>query len=261
MDEDWILRTDDGSVSVLTLNRPDRFNALVPEMVRAYVQALREADADPDVRVIVVTGAGKGFCSGADLSILAQGPENLDRFVDGFSTDDMFTAAMSLGTPVAMAVNGAAAGVGMVLALSGDVRFAASGASFISAFTRLGLTAEYGIAWLLPRLVGEGRAREILLSGRPVAAEEALRIGLVDAVSDDALATALSWAHDVAAHCSPSAMATMKGQLRRSAEQSLPQQLTESLALMSQSFRWPDLAEAMTARAEKRAPDFPPRHG
>ena len=161
--------------------------------------------------------------------------------------------------PVVMAVNGPAAGVGFVLAMTGDIRFAAPSATFISAFVRLGLVAEYGSAWLLPRLVGQGQASEILLSGRTVDAAEALRMGLVERVSDDPLAEAVHWARQVAAECSPTSLATIKRQLLASGAQTYPQSLDESLSLMRVSFRSPDIAEALLARAQKRPVDFGPR--
>lgn len=243
-------------VAVITFNRPDRLNALTPDMGAAYAAALREADADPAVRVAVVTGAGRGFCSGADLSVLAQGPQALDGFVAQTADDDLPTAALSVGIPVAMAVNGPAAGLGFVIALTGDVCFASPQARFISAFSRLGLVAEYGVAWLLPRMVGRQRAAEILLSGRPVDADEALRLGLVQSIHDDALAAAMAWARDVADNCSPSSLRTIKGQLIDADTQDVSESTMHSLQLMRESFRGPDLAEALLAKSERRPPSF-----
>lgn len=243
-------------VATVTFNRPDRLNALTASMGVAYADALRSLDADPGVRVIVVTGAGRGFCSGADLSVLGQGPEALDGFLADSAGGDSPTLARDIDTPVVMAVQGAAAGLGFVIALSGDVVFAGPQARFISAFSRLGLVAEYGIAWLLPRLVGGARAAEILLSGRPINADEAYRLGLVSAVVDDPLATALSWARDVADSCSPFSTATMKRQLRAASESTWDDALGLSLRLMGESFRGPDLVEALTAKLQGRAPAF-----
>lgn len=243
-------------VALITLNRPDRLNALTSGMGAAYAQALREADADPEVRVAVVTGAGRGFCSGADLSVLAQGPEALEGFVSETAWDDLPTSALDVSIPVVMAVNGPAAGLGFVIALTGDMCLAAPTARFISAFSRLGLVAEYGVAWLLPRMIGRQRAAEILLSGRSVDAIEAERIGLVQGVHDDVVAAALDWARDVAAHCSPTSLATMKRQLRSADDAGLRPSIEESLTLMRTSFRGPDLAEALLAKAAGRAPDF-----
>ena len=243
-------------VAVITLNRPDRLNAVTADMGLAYAEALRTAEADPAVRVAVVTGAGRGFCSGADLSVLAQGPEALESFTADQPFEALPTCALAVSIPVVMAVNGAAAGLGFVMALTGDVCFASPQARFISAFSRLGLVAEYAVAWLLPRQIGRQRAAEILLSGRSVDAEEALRIGLVHGVANDALDAAMEWALDVAANCSPASLAAMKRQLDASANQTLRESMDESLRLMAASFRQPDLAEALMAKMEKRPPNF-----
>ena len=246
-------------ICVIRLNRPERLNAILPRMGRDYAAALRAADADPQVRVVVVTGNGRGFCAGADLSILAEGPDALDDFVRAQSTDDLPTIAMELSCPVVMAVNGAAAGIGMVLALAGDVRFASPTARFISAFSRLGLTAEYGVAWLLQRQVGAARAYEILLSGRTVSAQEAAQIGLVHQIADDPFEAAMAWARDVADNCSPMSLAVIKAQLVAAGREDFATHLPTSLNHMSESFRWPDLTEALTAKITRRAVSFPDR--
>ena len=243
-------------VAIITFNRPDRLNALTPGMGAEYAAALHRADADPDVRVAVVTGSGRGFCSGADLSVLAQGSDALDGFVAQTTDDDLPTAALDVGIPVVMAVNGPAAGLGFVIALTGDVCFASPRTRFISAFSRLGLVAEYGVAWLLPRLIGRQRATEILLSGRAIDADEALRLGLVHSIHDDALVAAMEWARDVATHCSPSSMRTIKRQLTDADTADLPTSTARSLRLMRESFRGPDLAEALIAKGEGRPPEF-----
>ena len=153
-------------------------------------------------------------------------------------------------------INGAAAGLGFVIALTGDVCFASPQARFISAFSRLGLVAEYGVAWLLPRMIGRQRAAEILLSGRPLDAQEAQRAGIVHAVHDDVVAAAMDWARVVAAHCSPASLRTIKAQLAASDTADFATSTRESLALMRESFRGPDLAEALLAKASRRPPAF-----
>jgi enoyl-CoA hydratase/carnithine racemase len=170
----------------------------------------------------------------------------------------MPTIISELSIPVVAAVNGPTAGAGFVLPLAADVRFASPTATFASMFSRLGLLGEYGCAWLLPRIVGPARASELLLSGRTVSADEALAIGLVSSVTDDVLTTALEWAHDVAAHCSPKSLRGIKAQLLASQNQSFAAAGAQSLIEMRESFRWPDLLEALAARAEKRSPNFPP---
>lgn len=249
-------RAADG-IAVITLNRPERLNALLPGMGERYAGLLRAADADPAVRAIVVTGAGRGFCSGADLSVLAEGAEALTGYAS--AREELPTAALTLGTPVVTAINGPCAGIGFVLAICADVRFASPTAVMSTSFSRLGLIAEYGSAWLLTRLVGLAHATDILLSGRPVTADEAARIGLVTAVDDDPLARAMAWARDIADHCSPTSLAVIKRQLLDVDGQSLDEAVDVSLAEMLASFRRADLPEAIASRVEKRPPMFDPR--
>jgi enoyl-CoA hydratase/carnithine racemase len=246
-------------ISVITLNRPDRLNALLPGMGEEYSNLLRRADADPRVRAIVVTGAGRGFCSGADLGVLAEGAETLNGYLDDQSVDILPTAALRIGTPVATAINGPCAGIGFVLAISADARFAHPTATFSTSFSRLGLIAEYGVAWLLTRLVGLATATDLLITGRTVSGDEAAGLGLVNAVSDDAVGAAMDWARDVADNCSPSSIAVIKRQLLEADQQDLRAAVDASLVEMRAAFGRPDLAAAVTAKMEKRPVTFPPR--
>jgi len=247
-----------GAVAQVTLNRPERLNALLPGAVRHYAQILRAADADPNVRAIVVTGAGRGFCAGADLAILSAGTEALNAFMAEQRDEDVPTIALSIGTPVITAINGPAVGLGFVIALAADLRIAGSSASFASVFARLGLVAEYGIAWLLPRLVGLGSATDLLLTGRTIDAQEAANLRLVQAVADDPLAEALRRAQELAEFISPASVRTMKAQLLAASTQDLHTATADSLVRMRAGFGNPDLAEALTARSEQRAPRFQP---
>lgn len=253
-----VLCSVDGAVATVVLNRPDSLNSLTPEMGRLLVETLREVDARSDIRAAVLTGAGRGFCSGADLRVLAQGAQALDRFATDPVLGTLPATMAGMRIPLVAAVNGPSAGVGFVLALLADVRFAAPTATFASAFSRIGLTAEYGSAWLLPRLVGMSRATEILLSGRPVDAAEAERIGLAHAVADDVVEAATQWATAVATGCSPTSLAAIKDQLRAASATTFADAESASRTLMTDSFRWPDLPEALLARSEKRSPQFPP---
>ena len=247
---------ENATVAVVTLNRPERLNALTPEMAPFYAATLQKLDADPSVRAIVVTGAGRGFCSGADLSSLAGSTDDLLAYVRGQTIDSLPLVALTLATPVATAINGPCAGIGFVLAMSADARFVSSDATLSTTFARLGLVAEYGIAWLLPRLVGLPVATDLLLSGRTVTGEEADRLGLATS-TDDAVASALTWARDIATHSSPRSTAMMKRQLLEAEGLTLPEALTKALDAMAEAFTWPDLAEALAARANNRAPQFP----
>lgn len=245
----------EGGVAVVTLNRPEKLNALTPQMQRRYAAVLGELDADPAVRVVVVTGAGRGFCSGADLGILADTGQRTTLAPDA---SVLPTVALDISKPVVAAVNGPVAGIGFALMLACDVRFFADGARVGTTFARLGLVAEYGLSWLLPRVVGTGRALELLMSGRAVDAGEALRIGLAHEVVSGrpVLERALEWARDVAVRCSPRSLAAIKGQVYGDLGASRGEAQSRALALMAESFGWGDLAEALAARREGRDPVF-----
>jgi enoyl-CoA hydratase/carnithine racemase len=264
-DADTVLVAKDRGVVTVTLNRPHTLNAVTPAMERRYVEAMRAADADPTARVIVVTGAGRGFCSGADLGRLANtdalAGQVADRDepagqVDGPSV--LPAAAMYVRKPVVAAVNGPVAGMGFALMMSCDVRFLAADARVGTTFARLGLVAEYGLSWLLPRSIGRGHAIELLMSGRIIDSDEALRIGLVQQVvaGQPVLDRALAWAHDVADNCSPRSLAEIKRQFYADDTATFDEALSRSLAAMRASFGWGDLPEALAARQEKRAPGF-----
>jgi enoyl-CoA hydratase/carnithine racemase len=250
-----LYRVEEG-VAVLTLNRPERMNAITPELERRYFELLEEAGRSPEVRVIVVTGAGKGFCAGADVQALAD--LGAGRGWEGAGRPQIFPTGIP--KPIVAAINGACAGLGLVWALVTDVRFAAAGAKFTTAFVRRGLIAEHGSSWLLPRLVGHGRALDLLLSGRVFLAEEALEIGLVQRVlpPEELLPAALEYARDLAKNCSPAAMATIKWQLYRHSAVDLPQALEESNAAMVRSLRAQDFREGVASFIERRPPRFEP---
>ncbi len=243
-------------VATITLNRPEKRNALTPAMVDRYVELMHEADDDPAVRAIVLTGAGKGFCSGADLGLLAEGEETLRKFLPG--TPATVDAAIRTRKPVVAAVNGAVAGIAFGLLVGADVRIASQDATFATMFARLGLVAEYNTSWMLQRLLGLPNAMELLLSGRTIDADEAHRLGLVQRVvpAGTVLSAALDYARDLAHNCSPRSLAAIKSQVYADAERSRGEALAASIRLMGESFGWPDLAEAILARQEKRPPNF-----
>jgi enoyl-CoA hydratase/carnithine racemase len=255
-DDDPVLVAKDRGVVTVTLNRPQTLNAVTHDMELRYVDALRAADADPTARVIVVTGAGRGFCSGADLGRLA----DTDALAAGRPAGSpvLPTAAMDVRKPVVAAVNGPVAGMGFAIMMSCDVRFLAQDARIGTTFARLGLVAEYGLSWLLSRSIGRGHALELLMSGRIIGSDEALRLGLVEEVvtGQPVLDRALAWAHDVADNCSPRSLAQIKRQLYDDDTATFAESMSRSLALMRDSFGWEDLPEALAARREKRAPGF-----
>jgi enoyl-CoA hydratase/carnithine racemase len=242
-------------VALLTLNRADRLNALVPAMRELWHDLLERAAADPQVRAIVVTGAGRAFCSGADIKRLE---DAADGTLEPFRDTRPWTFPLTIPKPIIAAINGACAGGGLVQALMCDVRFAAAGAQFTTSFARRGLIAEHGISWLLPRIVGSSRALDLLLSARVVTAEEAAAMGLVDRVLAPAhlLGEALGYAADLARFCSPRAMATIKRQVYSHLTGSLELAVTDSDRLMQASLDSPDLAEGVRSFKERRAPSF-----
>lgn len=245
-----------GRVRVLTFNRPERLNAWTDALEDQYFDLLEDADDDPGIRAIVVTGAGRGFCSGADLDELS-GAAGTDA--EAPLRTRPRDLPLTIRKPLIGAVNGVAAGLGFVEALYCDVRFGGPATRFTSAFAKRGLIAEYGIAWLLPRLVGRSRAADLLMSSRMVDAAEAHRIGLVDHfVERDILAAAIAYANELAVHCSPRSMAAIKKQLSRCSEQTYPQAVAESETLMVEAFRDVDVVEGIASYAERRNPNFPP---
>lgn len=255
-----------GGVLVVTLNRPEKLNAWTATMAEQFGEAIASAAADPEVRVIVVTGAGRAFCAGADMGLLAElsessapvdtGPVDPAPVDPGQQRPTHLLA--TIDKPVIAAVNGAAAGLGFVQALYADVRFASPQAVFLTAFARRGLIAEYGASWLLPRLVGAGRAADLLLSGRRVEATEAHRIGLVDhLVTDgDVVEAAVAYAEELVTWCSPTSMKVIKQQFRDDADRGFCVAVADAERLMVDSFAGDDLAEGVASFTERREPRY-----
>ncbi len=252
--------TRDG-VRTIWFYRPERRNAMTLDMFQGYYEALRAADADPAVRAVVVTGAGDWFCTGADPEALRAllDAEHQDELVHTLGFDPHLPA--TLDTPIVAAVNGGAAGLGLVHALYADIRFLAAEARLATAFSRLGLIAEYGSAWLLPRLVGVGNALDLLVSGRKIDATEALRMGLAQRVlpRDQVLPAAQAYAADLAAHCSPASMAVIRRQVYSGLETGLGEAAAEALRLMAASLAGADFGEALASLAQRREPGFAAR--
>jgi len=247
-------------IAILTLNRPERLNAWNGDLASRYFELLDRAAADPTVKVIVVTGAGRGFCAGADMDTL--------QAIGGDSRGGAESAAggrpqhytTTVPKPVIAAVNGACAGIGMVQALMCDIRFAAAGAKFTTAFSRRGLIAEYGMSWVLPRLVGTSRAMDLLFSGRVFLAEEAAAMGLVNEVvaPEHLLDRTLEYAADLAINASPTSIAVMKQQVYADQMRSVAAASDDAIELMKASLRRSDFKEGVASFLQKRPPAFQP---
>lgn len=258
---DPVLYDVNDGVALITLNRPERLNAWNAELGRAYHDRLDDAEADPDVRVIVVTGAGKGWCAGADMDLLQGIGGSHNQTADDAEPDLRDTRRhIEIPKPVIAAINGACAGLGFVYALSADLRFAAEGAKFTAAFSRRGLIAEYGASWYLPKMVGQAVALDVLMSGRVFLAEEAKEMGIVNKVfpPGELLEATMAYAQEMATLVSPTSMAVMKHQIYRHPQLSVDEAVEESLELMRQSLRRSDFKEGVASFVEKRTPRFAP---
>jgi enoyl-CoA hydratase/carnithine racemase len=253
---------DDG-VAVVTLNRPERLNAWTQQLERDYFATLAELAGSADVRVIVVTGAGRGFCAGADMQELQGLGENGVAAAEVERERTPQTYPLSVAKPIVAAINGPCAGIGLVQALMCDVRFVAEDAKLTTAFARRGLIAEHGISWILPRLVGPARALDLLLSGRVVLGREAAELGLANRVTprETVLEETLAYAHELATQCSPASMATIKRQVYAALARPLDAALADADRLMLESFSGPDFVEGVASFVERREPSFAPLSG
>ncbi len=262
----------DARVATITLNRPDKLNAWTRTMETEVRAAMTAAGNDDAVRAIVLTGAGRGFCAGADMSLLsdvsASGgdarpgdaapggiPGGLDLPPDYHLRYAYFP---TVPKPVIAAVNGPAAGLGLIMALYCDVRFAADSAVFTTAFARRGLIAEHGISWLLPALVGHAHALDLLLSARKVDASEALAMGLVNQVhpAPALMDAATAYARDLAENVSPRSIRVMKRQVYRAVLQSLEDATLIANAELPGSFVSEDFKEGVAHFLEQRPARF-----
>ncbi|HEY6443450.1 MAG TPA: enoyl-CoA hydratase [Candidatus Acidoferrales bacterium] len=259
-------------VATITLNRPEKLNAWTAVMEQEVRSAIEEAERDDQVRVIVLTGAGRGFCAGADMSLLSN---VADRGLDEVTRDQALQTGAAregvrrdfqkkysyfpaVGKPVIGAINGPVVGLGLVIALYCDLRWASDAARFSTAFARRGLIAEYGMAWMLPRLVGLPNALDLLLSARTIDAAEALRTGLVNQVfpNDVFLQRVGENARDMASSVSPRSLRVIKRQVYDAMFQTLSEAFETSEREMLASLQSKDFKEGVAHFIEKRAPAF-----
>ena len=253
-------------VALVTFNRPERMNAWGGGLAAGFYAALDAAEADPAVRVVVVTGSGRAFCAGADmgdLSSMESANTDGDTDISTMVGERHPHFVTTLRKPIVAAINGACAGIGLTQALMCDVRFAAAGAKFTTAFARRGLIAEYGISWILPRVVGWGAALDLLLTGRVFYAEEAAALGVVSEVvaPENLLPHAIAYAEDIAANCAPSSLAVIKQQVYGDTMTDVFEASAQAEKLMGESMLRPDFIEGITAFFEKRPPTFAPLKG
>lgn len=265
-----ILYAVEDGIATVTLNRPDKLNAWTATIEAEMREAMADAAADEAVKVIVLTGAGRGFCAGADMNLL----QSIDGDARGRETDHKtaqydvaqradyqtrYSYFPSIPKPIIAAVNGPCAGLGMVMALYCDMRFAARDTVFTTAFSRRGLIAEHGISWMLPKLVGHSRALDLLLSARKVGGEEAWQMGLVNQLFDDheaLLSGTYAYAKELAQMVSPRSMQVMKQQVYKAQFQTLAEAVATGNEEMLKSFVSEDFKEGVAHFVEKRAPNF-----
>jgi enoyl-CoA hydratase/carnithine racemase len=253
----------DSNIVTITLNRPDRLNAISGPMLESLSQALRDADHDREVRVIIVTGAGRGFCAGLDLKDLVAGTG-----IGSNGADSLANARFDLANsppivlhttdkPVICAINGPAAGYGMDLALGADIRIASREAKLAAVFTRRGILPESGGAWLLPRLIGWEKAAEIAFAGRTLSAQEALAAGLVSHVvePDQLMPTTRQLAAEIAANA-PLAVQATKRMMRLGLEETFEANVHHVFLQLLPLFGSKDFREGVQAFVEKREPQF-----
>jgi enoyl-CoA hydratase/carnithine racemase len=268
MSQGWqeLLYAVNDRVATITLNRPDRLNAYTSVMGAELKEAFTKAEADDNVRAIVLTGAGRGFCAGADmarLSSAAAGKINLKNDghwpTEGLAANFAQRCSYILGIkkPVIAGINGPVAGIGLVLTLYCDIRYMAAGAKLTTAFARRGLIAEHGISWMLPRLIGPMNAVDLLLSARTVTAEEAARLGLVNVLPADGFVEAVhARAAEIANLSSPRSTRIIKRQVY----EALFQSLAEATAIANREQEicrdTEDFREGVAHYVEKRQPNF-----
>jgi enoyl-CoA hydratase/carnithine racemase len=252
-----------GHTQIITLNRPEAMNAITSQMLTDLNTALKAADDAPQVRAVVITGAGRAFCSGLDLKQASAGEGIAGTLgsrqgTSHYSTREICTVTLQrMDTPVIAAINGAAAGYGLDLALGCDMRLISDRAKLLPGFAKMGVIPESGGTWYLPRLLGWAKACEISMLGDPMSAEQALEYGLVNRVIPELqlMERALAWCDKISANA-PLAIAEMKRLFRHGLTQDFESHSHHVLMSVLNLFKSNDFSEAVTAYMEKREPDF-----
>lgn len=259
-----IIYTVEDPVAVITLNRPDRLNAWTRQMETEVKEAIRAAERDSAVVGIVITGAGRGFCAGADMQDLTAIQSNSHSTniasyeSDGSDFDGRFTWLLAVKKPVIAAINGPVAGMAVAFILCCDLRFIAEDAAIITSFSHRGLIAEWGVAWLLPRMVGTGNALDLLFSSRRVLGAEATQMGLAQKVlpSGEVLAHSVAYVRELADHAAPMSLAVIKRQVYTQLVATLGQSEVAAHEEMAASFARSDFKEGVDSFVQKRLPQF-----
>jgi 2-(1,2-epoxy-1,2-dihydrophenyl)acetyl-CoA isomerase len=261
MTESTVLYEERGAVAVATLNRPQALNSFTRQMHRELGDAMARVETNPAIRALVITGAGRGFCAGADLSEFdfTPGPDMVERADPGPVIDQAFNPTVrrlqALRVPTIAAVNGVAAGAGASLAMTCDIAIAAPGASFIQAFSKIGLIPDAGGSWFLVERLGLARAMALAMTGDKLGAAQAREWGLIWDVADDALGAAWAMAERLAVMPTRALVATRQ-LLREASTRTLHQQLDAERDTQSALGRTHDYIEGVSAFLEKRAPQF-----
>ncbi len=272
MSDDTILYDLADGVATITLNRPDKLNALTPQMLSDFFAAVAKAGADPDAKVIVVTGAGRGFSAGLDLAIIGGGgsggvethPEASPQWGDDIGPalapyySGGWPTLITCRKPTIAAINGAAFGWGFILALHCDIRFASTSAMFNATFARIGVPGEKGSAWLLTRHIGQAKAMDLLYTARRFDGAEAKALGLVnDVFADEALLPqVLDYARTIATYSAPRSLAAMKAQVWTALDEDYTTAFAAADLEQHKATNTEDFREAFTSYREKRAPVY-----